>query len=251
MSSLSRIFVLGRKLTSDPEFAAKIGSVMKSTARVAWAEPKELRHLAPWLTSLLPHHSTVADEVPWINFDAIAWLESWLRPNMQVFEYGSGGSSLFFARRTQHVVSIEHDSGFYDFISGVISERKIGNLDLRKILPTKTDKKEKYDGYSFRSFSAGHETNSFKDYVCSIDEFDDGYFNLVIVDGRARASCVMRAINKVKPGGAILLDNSERVQYCEVQEHLRGVGFLETKFRSLGPSNTYVWETSVFRKVNQ
>lgn len=74
--------------------------------------------------------------------------------------------------------------------------------------------------------------------------------SMIVADGRALASCVMRSIKKIKCGGAILVDNSERTQYGGVQEHLRAMGFLETKFRSLGPSNTYVWETTVFRKVN-
>ncbi len=250
MSSLSRFISTGKRLAKDREVFKKVGSVLRSTVEVARNDPGSLRHLKPWLTSLLPDHTTIVDEVPWINFDSIAWLESWLKPNMRVFEYGSGGSSMFFARRTKQVISIEHDTGFYDYISGVIEERKITNLDLRYIAPTKDGKRLPYDGLTFRSFSDGFETHSFEDYVCSIDEFDDDSFDLVIVDGRSRASCVMRSISKVKVDGVILLDNAERKEYAAVQEHLRGLGFVEKRFRSLGPSNTYVWETTAFRRTH-
>ncbi|MEZ4460495.1 MAG: hypothetical protein R3E66_12375 [bacterium] len=248
MSTLNRIVSVGKRLAKDPEVFKKVTSVARSTAEMVRHDPASIKHLKPWLTSLLPHHTTVADEIPWVNFDAIAWLESWLRPDMRVFEYGSGGSSLFFARRAGHVTSIEHDDGFFDFIAGVIDERNITNLDLLHLPPVDDGQRLPYDGLTFRSFSQGHETHSFENYVKAIDGFDDASFDLVIVDGRARASCVMRAIPKVKPGGAILLDNAEREPYGAVQEHLRDLGWFEQRFRSLGPCNTYVWETTVFRR---
>src|SRR5208283_402812 len=45
--------------------------------------------------------------VPWFSQSAIDFLESYVKPSMRVFEYGSGGSTIFFARRAKSVDSIE------------------------------------------------------------------------------------------------------------------------------------------------
>ena len=46
-----------------------------------------------------------------------------------------------------------------------------------------------------------------------IDRYDDNVFDLVMVDGRARNSCIWHARRKVKPGGYLVLDNAEREKY--------------------------------------
>src|SRR4051812_28959184 len=38
-------------------------------------------------------------EIPWFSYSAVDFLESFLQPSMTVCEYGSGGSTLFFAKR--------------------------------------------------------------------------------------------------------------------------------------------------------
>jgi hypothetical protein len=38
-------------------------------------------------------------------------------------------------------------------------------------------------------------------------------FDMVLVDGRARIACLYRAVDKVAPGGALVLDNSDYERY--------------------------------------
>lgn len=61
---------------------------------------------------------------------------------------------------------------------------------------------------------------SFEQYVKSIDEYPNGYFDLITVDGRARASCALRALPKLKNGGWLLVDNMERARYKTVRDLL-------------------------------
>lgn len=56
---------------------------------------------------------------------------------------------------------------------------------------------------------------NFETYVKSIDKFPDNYFDLIIVDGRARPSCIKHAMNKVKTGGVLLIDNADRTYYLQ------------------------------------
>src|SRR4051812_37225534 len=68
-----------------------------------------VRFYKRWARSQDPTASPMKDEVPWMTFGAIEFLQRALREDMVVFEYGSGGSTLFFANRVRRLVTIEHD----------------------------------------------------------------------------------------------------------------------------------------------
>ena len=70
------------------------------------------RYFGVWRRSLGGEANPVADERPWITFPAIEFLERTLTRDMRVFEYGAGGSTLFFATRVKEVVSIEHEGAW-------------------------------------------------------------------------------------------------------------------------------------------
>ena len=52
-------------------------------------------------------------EIPWFAYAAIDFLETFLQPHMTVCEYGSGGSTLFFAARAKSVFSIEDNPKWF------------------------------------------------------------------------------------------------------------------------------------------
>lgn len=46
--------------------------------------------------------------VPWYTYPCIDFLEARLDPSLSVFEYGSGLSTIWYARRVDEVVGVEH-----------------------------------------------------------------------------------------------------------------------------------------------
>jgi hypothetical protein len=58
-------------------------------------------------------------------------------------------------------------------------------------------------------------------YAAFIDRFPDHSFDLVIIDGRARAACIQHAIPKVKKGGYLLVDDSERYDLSKIRYQKR------------------------------
>lgn len=54
---------------------------------------------------------------------------------------------------------------------------------------------------------------SFARYVKTIDQFPDDYFDLIFVDGRCRNACALHAQGKVKPGGYLIVDDTNRPEY--------------------------------------
>ncbi len=178
--------------------------------------PRSLRYIKPWCMSRRKGHSPLSDQTPWICFPAIRWLESFLHKEMRVFEWGSGGSTLFFATRVRDVVSIEHNADWFRDVREHFCDKSILNVDYRLIEPeagppAAVDSADVSCTYG--SEFAGYTTNSFVDYVRTIDSEPDSSFEVVMVDGRARMACIVHALDKVKPGGVLILDNSEREQY--------------------------------------
>jgi predicted O-methyltransferase YrrM len=59
---------------------------------------------------------------PWITAGAIMALEEIVRPEFNVLEFGSGGSTIFFARRCKTIVSFEHDPSWAELVKGALPE---------------------------------------------------------------------------------------------------------------------------------
>ena len=56
------------------------------------------------------------EELVW-TYPAIEFIDNLLRPDYQVFEYGGGHSTLWWARRVARVITIDHDREWVDRIS--------------------------------------------------------------------------------------------------------------------------------------
>jgi len=198
--------------------------------------PLQLRFLVPWLASLKRADS--APNVPWITFASSRWLERHLGTKYRVFEYGAGGSTKWFAERVSELVSVEHDPAWYEKVSEAL--RFFTNTTILLRVPSL----EVSGSASVRSFTfEEHRELDFKDYVDSIHNFPDNYFDLIFIDGRAREACLKAAIPKIKSGGFVVLDNSERERYVSAYTKL---GYKVHKhFFGIGPGLRSMWRTSI------
>ena len=154
-----------------------------------------VRFFVPYLRSLGATRSALGDTQPWLTFRAIRWLDTNLEPTMRVFEYGSGGSTLFFANRVRDVVSVEHDPEWHARSSGAIAAHGIRNCTYLLRPPQRVPE------LRLISTDRAYAGMDFTDYVTAIDAYPDESFDLVSVDGRARTACVLAAIPKARPGG--------------------------------------------------
>ena len=68
---------------------------------------------------------------PWITFAAIELLEKTLSNNDRVFEYGTGGSTIFFAKRAKRVISVEHDIEWYNNVVTKLNEEGLNNVVIK------------------------------------------------------------------------------------------------------------------------
>lgn len=175
-----------------------------------------LKYFGAWNRHVAPGRNSVADQLPWISFSAIRFLKKIVRPDMRVFEYGSGGSTLFWAHRVKEIVSVEHDKPWFDKLQQEIARQRIGNVTYILAEASPDADFSRKDFIAPRDYISGdvnYKGMNFERYVKTIDAYPDGYFDIISVDGRARPSCVMHALKKLKRGGWLLIDNTERKYY--------------------------------------
>lgn len=159
------------------------------------------------------------DAVPWYTYPAIEYLSSFDFRDCDVFEFGSGNSSLFWAGRARSVVSVEDHKAWFEMVDRI---------------------KRPNQSLLHRADAQG--------YVNALAE-QGQLFDVIVVDGNWRDRCVQEAPGHLRVGGMIVLDNSDRMLEQECGRALRKQGFIQVDFSGFGPINGYCWTTSVFMKT--
>lgn len=207
---------------------------IKFAMQYAWKNDtlKHIKQFQRWMMDMHSGDSTLTRGLPWMTYDAIEFLTEISAPETIVFEWGSGGSTLFFSKRCHHVTSVEHDAKWSDFLKERLELLSVNNVDYREI-PGEVIADWKERDYRnpdhFISNDKGSSGLSFERYVKAIDAFPKDYFDIVVVDGRVRNCCVKRAIARVKEGGYLVVDNTDRGYYLEGFTELQDASLWEKK----------------------
>lgn len=164
----------------------------------------------------MPGRNSVADEQAWLNFAALDFLRQNLSSGDKVFEYGGGGSTLFFLRRTAFVATVENDREWFGILSAKIKEYELthwqGFFIVGAVVSTDNTRRAEEPNH-YKSNTSGQENLSYEEYAKAILQFPEEYFDVVLVDGRARPSCVAESFSRLKSGGLLIVDNMERPYY--------------------------------------
>ena len=193
------------------------------------AHPKVLPQVPRWLRER--GAATVVLRLPWWPYDAIEWVAAALPPHARVFEYGGGGSTLWLEDHGATVTVAEHDEAWHRELAGKLAPGT--TLLFRPPSATGTVTSAAAPGY-------------FDDYADAIGGERDGSLDLVIIDGRARVECTRGAMPKVKPGGLLLLDDTDRLRYRVAVDMLAGWErhvFTGLRVGSVPPGQTSAWRS--------
>jgi predicted O-methyltransferase YrrM len=164
-------------------------------------------------------------ERPWIVPAAIGWLRRRIRSDWSVLELGSGRSTVWLARRAGNVISLEDNEFWYPRTKERLEEAGVRNVDLR-LRPV-------------------------EDFPGEVDELPDGSFDLVVVDfleapKLTRVDVLKPAMKKVRLGGYLLLDDSDRPGYAPAYVSLDG--WRERRFTGVKDEWPEACETAIFRR---
>lgn len=126
---------------------------------------------------------------PYLTTGAIQFLEGFV-VGKDVMEFGAGGTTYWLTPRVKSIVSIEQVPEWAD---AVRSKLNSAGIDSRVIVVGDPN----FD---------------------LVEPFDDNSMDLVIVDAQNRVRCALDSRRLIRPGGVLMLDNSEREEYTELFE---------------------------------
>jgi predicted O-methyltransferase YrrM len=115
-------------------------------------------------------------KLPWLGYRAIRHLDGLLNPDWKILEFGSGMSTMWFAKRCHRVVSVEDNELWYLKVKKMLEEHGVTNVE-----------------YKFKNTNEYH----------ILDEYTDGYFDFILIDGVQRDKCARSALPKIREGGYI------------------------------------------------
>ena len=182
-------------------------------------------HSTGWIESKRRGYPCRPDgsELPWMNYAVIAFLERRLNKTLSVFEYGSGYSTLFYARRVRNVISVEYDQAWI----ASIGPRLPPNASVLFV-------PDDVDG----------------DYCRAIARSGDS-FDVVVVDGKDRENCVKQSMQALSSRGVIVLDDSQRAGYAPAISYAQDNGYLTVDFEGLKPTeSSWFRSTILYRREN-
>jgi predicted O-methyltransferase YrrM len=141
---------------------------------------------------------------PFIAPAAVRFLDAALPRDGIGLEWGSGRSTQWFAQRLRRLVVVEHDQVWYEQVRQQLHQSGIDNVDYRLVPldhPPQEPTRPIYDPPPR--------------YVALASEFSDGHFDFIEVDGHYRQACVIAALDKLKPGGLLLVDDTSWLPLAE------------------------------------
>jgi len=157
------------------------------------------------------------------------------------FEYGSGNSTIFFAKHLKYLTSVEHNPEWFTIVRSNLDKLSLTNVDYHFIPMAKIDNTETIYTF-FQDFNLTEEDfqirKEYHQYFSFIKEYPDNHFDFIIVDGRARVECCLNAIPKLKSKGIFVLDNSDRARYKPVFKVLKSWKSITT---TTGLFDTTIW----------
>jgi hypothetical protein len=164
-------------------------------------------------TALMRSVDRAAEPIPWITYPAIEFLKQLDLRDKTVFEYGCGGSTVFWSRIARRVTSVEHVELFYREVGPMLPS----NCTL--VLETSPDA-----------------------YVRAVER--GAPHDIIVIDGHSRVKCSEIAARHLRPGGFVILDNSD--WFHEASANLRRADLIEVDMAGMAPISDFVSTTSFY-----
>jgi hypothetical protein len=164
---------------------------------------------------------------PYFSWGAIDFLRQRVKPGSRLFEYGSGGSTIFFLNLDCEVTSVETSSEWVGMVSQAVGSHLKWHL-----------------------IEHCHD-NPTKDQIAAFPRYirTGAPWDIVVVDNTEtenlrRVSCVAEAIRCIRPGGMLVFDDAHLPEYREVPKVL--AGWRRQSFKGLGTARPWVTMTDIY-----
>jgi predicted O-methyltransferase YrrM len=125
--------------------------------------------------------------LPWLTASVVNILDAWLLPCDVGLEFGSGRSTHWFAQRIGQLISVEHNPSWYDRVK---SDLDSSGLEV-----------------DYRLHEDGSSELPDSTYVNVARSMPINSLDFCLVDGVTRDHCALAALDKLKTGGVLIIDN--------------------------------------------
>lgn len=185
--------LLGKIIRPSPEAVSRIHDLqgyMAPPQRVIRNYPKAILSRVRLSSGLAPLHQ------PWISYDAALRMEQIMKSRpCSVLEFGSGNSTLWFAKRASTVYSVEHNPEWHMRVQKMLSNTKYPASVTHELQETEV-------GYS------------------TFQTKNSELFDIILIDGIWRLSAAKAHVSKLAPKGILYLDNSDANTSSNLQNEI-------------------------------
>ncbi len=181
---------------------------------------KSFLHESGWIQSVkrMKPVDNNFNQVPWMNYQTINFIKERFKKDFNMFEYGSGYSTIFYANIVNRITSIEYNIDWYNKIKNEIPNNA-------KLI---YENKFNSDCYIFAVKN------------------DDVLYDVIIIDGRSRVACLEACIDQLSERGVIFFDDSERDRYRKYFDIAYKRGFRSLDFQGIKPVEPELSCTTIF-----
>lgn len=232
MSLLHRTSNLAGYLTW-PRMKAAFG-LLSSDTRRTWIRTVNVPHL-----SMAPLNKIY----PWFSFPSIDYLAELSSPDMRVLEFGCGYSTIWWARRVSHVTSVERSTHWIAEVRHALSKHAMANVELISFAGFK--------GATEEEIKAGYDPIQLEPTIQRYVQAGlrkNVLYDVIVVDDVFRNEAAAAAIAQLKPGGMLILDDSERERYKPTFDLFNRMGWSFASFYGAAPYHFHEKQTTIWHK---
>lgn len=188
--------------------------------------------------SIKVDHARFNSTMPDMAEPALVWINEHIEPADILFEWGSGGSTFWFADRVKRMYSVEHHPAFFRYVKEHYLYENYENIHL---LYAPEDTK------AHSKFIDPFDERSYKRYCEAIDSYPSRSFDWIIINGKARSVCLDLAISSVKRGGVIIMNDTNKLENkTAVNKYLSKISEIH-EFKGYKLPYTRIGHTTIMR----
>lgn len=138
--------------------------------------------------------------LPWYTKPFLDILVTWNTKNWDVFEWGGGYSTVWWAAHAKSIVTVDNNLEWMSAVQKYLNQLNLTNVTIKNRELAKN-----------ADIGEGGELST---YVMAIDE-DQKLYDCIIIDGWHRNTCATKVLNHLKPNGILILDNANQAS-CDL-----------------------------------
>ena len=205
------------RLTNSQRFLKLVGNLARNPDLI----PAYVKH------NLIGKQYPIDLQLPWWSYRAISYVDK-IVPNKLIFEYGTGGSTVRFAKKAKAILAVEDNANWGQMVKDRIKQLNTTNVEILN---------SPFDFHNPINFEHS-------DYLKAVDK---GEFDIIIIDGQDRSfneriKCFRYVEPRMKPGQYIIVDDFWRYEELKKSNNAKEVKV----FESVGPGRMGVTSTAVF-----